>query len=107
MIAAGTLRHRVTLQQPASGQDAAGQPATGWVDVATVWADVRHASGLETIKADAQTAMRKASIRIRYRAGMDPAMRVVHDGDVYEIKAVLPDRTGRAHIDLACEAIDA
>lgn len=87
-------------------QDSAGQPLTTWVKVADVWADIRHKSGLETIKADAETSIVKASIRIRYRTGIDAGMRVLHGSRVYDIKAVLPDVATRQHVDLVCEVIN-
>lgn len=103
---AGALDQRVTLQQRQSGVDAIGQPVQGWSAVATVWADVRHVSGLEAVKADAAAAMTRASIRIRWRAGVDAGMRVVHGSTAYEIRAVLGDRRA-GRLDLVCEAINA
>ncbi|MBS4495490.1 phage head completion protein, partial [Cronobacter sakazakii] len=41
---AGRLRHRVILQKPATGRLPSGQPATGWVDVASVRAEVADVS---------------------------------------------------------------
>lgn len=101
-MAAGKLRHRVTIEQRAAGQDAAGQPATTWVPVATVWANVRHQNGLEAIKAGADTSLVKASIRIRHRSGLNAGMRVVFEGAAYDIKALLPDGR-RQYLDLVCE----
>lgn len=101
---AGTLRHRVQLQRRAPGRDAAGQPTTTWESVATVWADVRHQGGLETIKAGAATSVVQASIRIRHRAGVDSGMRALHGARTYNILAVLPDAR-RESIDLACEVV--
>ena len=62
---AGTLNRRVTLQAPGTTQDELGQPITGWTDVATVWASVRHVSGLEAIKSGADVSVVKVSVRIR------------------------------------------
>lgn len=102
----GTLQYdkRVTLQRRAPGRDAAGQPATVWQPVVTVWADVRHTSGLEAIKAGATASVVQASIRIRWREGVDSGMRAVRGAVVYEIKAVLP-HVRREHIDLVCEVV--
>jgi SPP1 family predicted phage head-tail adaptor len=100
---AGKLRHRVTLQSPGGTQDAVGQPGGPWVDFATVWADVRYMNGLEAAKADVPTSVARASIRIRYLAGVVANMRVQHDGKEFDIKAVLPDTTGRRYIDLLAE----
>lgn len=81
--------------------DSWGQPSAAWSEVATVWADIRHLSGSEAIKADAPVSSVKASIRIRARAGIDAGMRVVHGAEIYDIEAVLPGQT-KEHVDLAC-----
>lgn len=102
---AGRLNTRCTLQQPGTTADELGQPIPGWTDVATVWADIRMKSGLEAIKAGAIVSTVQASIRIRYRAGVNAGMRVVHNLVAYEIKAVMPDVSGRVFLDLACERV--
>jgi SPP1 family predicted phage head-tail adaptor len=101
----GSLNRQVIIKQPAAVQDAAGQPIPTWTTLATVWADIRSLNGLETIKGGAETAIGKASIRIRYRTDVTAAMRVVHGSTTYEIKAVLPDVAGKRHLDLACAVI--
>lgn len=99
---AGPLRNLVTIQRPATGQDDIGQPVTTWTDVATVWANIAHKSGLETIKADAPVSEVQASIRIRYRTDIDAGMRVTFGSTHYDIRAVMPDSTGREFTDLVC-----
>lgn len=103
---AADLDQRVTLRTRAAGQDAIGQPVLTWTDVATVWANVRYNSGAESIKAGADTSVVKASIRIRYRAGVLADMRAVHGTEVFEIKAVLPAKR-KGYVDLVCEVINA
>jgi SPP1 family predicted phage head-tail adaptor len=100
----GQLRHYVTIQSQASGQDAAGQPNGAWGTHAIVWADIRHVSGLEAVKADAVTSVVKASIRIRARSGVTAAMRVVHGATTYQVLAVLPS-ADRKWTDLVCEVV--
>ena len=100
---AGRLNRRCVIQQPGTAEDELGQPIPGWVDVATVWADIRHKSGLEAIKAGAPVSPVQASIRIRYRAGVTAGMRVVHNLVAYNIQAVMADVSGREFLDLACE----
>ena len=102
---AGRLNRRCTLQQPGATTDEIGQPIPGWTDVATVWGDIRMKSGLESIKAGAPVSVVQASIRIRYRAGINAGMRVVHNLVAYEIKAVLPDVGGREYVDLVAEVV--
>lgn len=91
------------LQTLTAGTDEIGQPVTTWQDVGEVWANVRYLNGIESLKAGAQTATAKASIRIRYRADITPAMRVLHGATVFQITAVLPDEQRREFTDLVCE----
>lgn len=103
---AGKYDTRLILQAPGTTQDAIGQPISGWTEVARLWGDVRFGSGLQAIKADADTAKAKASIRIRTRSGLTEANRLVDvvTGTVYAISALLPDRRA-GHIDLVCEVV--
>lgn len=103
---AGTLNRKITIQRRVTGVDPIGQPIDTTEDIATVWANIRHTSGLEAIKGGAETSIVKASIRIRYRADIDASMTVLHGSKVYQIKAVLPDEAGRDYLDLVCEEID-
>lgn len=95
------LNQRVTIQQRTTTQDAIGQPVETWATVATVWASVRHLSGIESIKASADVSVVKASIRIRYRTGVDAGMRVVAGSATYDIQSVMTSHD-RAFLDLPC-----
>lgn len=105
-LAAGTLNQRISIQQRGATCDAAGQPVESWSPVAEVWASIMHASGMSTIKAGADTSVVKASIRIRYRTGLNAGMRVVGPLATYAIKAVLPDVARKEYVDLVCEVIN-
>lgn len=99
----GSLNHRVTVRKPVPARDSVGQPVPAWTPVATLWADILHKNGAETIRADRETTAVQASIRIRYRVGIDASMQVLHGAKVYRITAVLPDERTRQFVDLACE----
>lgn len=106
-VIAGSFPHRVTIQRHTQEKDAWGTPIPGsdkWELVATCWANVRHLSGSETIKADADISTVRASVRIRWRAGIDAGMRLLHGGQTYDIAAVLPG-PNRQNIDLVCKLI--
>lgn len=100
------LTRRIDLQQRSGTQDALGQPIESWSNVATVWADILHPSGVEQIKAGADMSIVKASIRVNYRANLNAGMRAVHNGKVYDIEAVLPDETDRQYMFLVCEVVE-
>lgn len=101
---ATVLNKRINIEQRASGEDSIGQPTGAWTLVAAVWADVRNLSGIESVKSGADTSIVKASIRIRFCAGIDAGMRVTSGADVYDIKAVLKS-ANRQYLDLVCEAV--
>jgi SPP1 family predicted phage head-tail adaptor len=106
MLRAGTLNRRITIQRHSEERDEIGQPIPGgasWGDFVTVSANVRYLNGTETLKSDAPVSVARASIRIRYRTDIDASMRVIHGDRVLEIRAVLPDETGREYVDLVCE----
>lgn len=100
---AGQLNSRVTIQQLTAGQDAIGQPVQTWSTLATVWANIKQPSGMESIRADRETSVLRASIRIRRRTDVTAAMRVVLGATVYQIQAVLSDEQHKEYLDLSCE----
>lgn len=104
---AGSLNTRIVIQKRTSATDDWGSPLPdSWADHATVWADFRHKSGAETIKADAETSTVRASVRIRWRTDIDAGMRIAAGGAFYNVVAVLPDFKGRVFVDLVCERVD-
>lgn len=107
MLSAGSLNSRITIQHLTNtgGLDEINQPEQEWGDLAQVWADIRHLTGSESIKAGNDASTVKASIRIRYRAGLTAGMRILHKTTAYEIKAVLPDERSRTYVDLLCEVV--
>src|SRR5574337_2181235 len=102
---AGRLNRRCTLQAHGTTQDELGQPIPGWTDVATLWADIRMKSGLESIKAGAPVSVVQASIRVRYRAGITAGMRIVHNLQAFNITAVMPGVGGRECVKLLGEVV--
>ena len=106
-IIAGSFPHQVQIQRNTS-------PQTGWnppqpsvwesLTAKPIWANVKYLSGSESIKADASVSVVRASVRIRWRAGITAGMRVVHGADTLDIEAVLPG-TGRQHVDLVCKRV--
>lgn len=104
-LQAGQLTRLVTIRRRSAGEDALGQPVNTWADYATAWADVRHQSGMESLKADARMSTVKASIRVRYRTDLTAGDRVALGSTTYEIMAVMPDEQRREFTDLACEVV--
>lgn len=104
MIAA-KLRHRITLQSRTATQDGTtGETTFTWTNaVADEPAEVVPLSGREFIQSGATQAQVDTRMTIRWRSGIEPTMRVVFDGNSYQITAVLPDPTNRRHLTLMCQ----
>lgn len=95
----------VQFKRLTAGQDDIGQPTEVYTDFIKVLANVRYLNGIETIKAGAETAVAKASIRIAYRTNLTTADRAYLGTTEFRITAVLPDEVGKKHTDVACEEI--
>ncbi len=101
---AGQMRTSLLWQAKIQGQDAAGQPIDGWIDVGPDWADFRVLSGLEAIKADAVTNVTKASCRVHYREDLTPDMRAMVAGEAWQIVSIQPDVNKRRFVDIVLES---
>lgn len=99
------LRHRITLQSQSQTQDPnTGAVTTTWADwLADEPAEVVPLSGREFISAAANVAGVDTRMTIRYRAGVLPTMRVVFDGNNYQVSAVLQDPSNRRWLTLMCQ----
>ena len=90
----GTLRHRVDIQQRTGTLDTFGQAVQTWATLFTCWASIEDISGKELFASMAINSEISTHIYIRYRAGLTAAHRVLYQGAVYNIQAVV-DATGR------------
>lgn len=98
----GDLKERVTLQSRAAGVDSHGHPSTSWSDVATVWADVQPIRGREYFAAGQTQAPVDVRVRIRYRSGVTPAMRVLWRSVPHDIVSVIDMGAQRVALELMC-----
>lgn len=106
---AGKLRERVTIQQEVVTRDTFGAEVNPWTDVATVWASVRPGSSGERFisAADQVQATITHTVRIRYRAGLTPKMRLKWEGRYLGIQSVVePDGRTRELVLLCLEIVD-
>lgn len=83
----GELNKRVTFQRSDTGQDGFGQPVEIWIDVVTVWASVNPIVGREFFAAETISSELTHKVKIRYRSGITPDMRIKFSERIFEIKA--------------------
>ena len=107
---AGTLRHRITIEQMAvTPQDAFGGAAGTWSAVAIRRASIEPLQGRERFAAQQAQAGVDVRIRLRYDRALSslaPKMRIVFGARVFDIQAVLnPDARNREFELLCTEAV--
>jgi len=86
---AGDLRHRITLQQKTETRDSFGAVIETWNDVATLYASIEPLRGKEFFDAQQVNAEVTIRIRIRYRSGVTPNMRVLFGTRTFDIQSVI------------------
>lgn len=99
----GKLRHCITLQRQINAQNDYGAVVTTWQDIATVWAEIKPISGREYFEASQVQSEVTTQIWIRYRDGIEPTMRVAHNGKQYEIVSILNYQGLNKTLQLMCK----
>ena len=108
MLAAGRLRHRVTIEQPVVTQDqTTGAIVETWGAFAErVPAAIEPLSARDFIQSAAMQSEITTRITVRYIVGLKPNMRVVHGSTIYNIRGILPDKnSGREYVTLPCDEV--
>ncbi len=102
---AGMLNKRITIQQKATPvvQDEFGEEDPVWETVATVWASAEPLRGQEYLEAMRLEADIDIRFRIRYYAGLTPAMRVYYDGRYFNIISVIDVYEHHVEMQLMCK----
>ena len=75
------------------------------IDGGDDWANISGMRGAEAIRAGALSERVQCSIRLRYRTDIVEGMYITDGEDIYTVRAVLPDRVQRRHVDLVCEVM--
>lgn len=91
----GALRHRITIEELTNAQDTLGGEAGTWSDfAANIPASYEPLTGKEFVAAEQENAQAQARFRIRYLAGVSPAMRINFGGRLFKITAPPIDPRG-------------
>lgn len=105
MLSAGQLRHRVDIEQRTAVQDTTtGETTYTWVPLyKNVPASIEPLSVREFVAARAGQSEVSTRITIRYRAGLDASMRIIHNGKMYNPEGWLADKdSGLEYLTAPC-----
>lgn len=93
MVRAGAMRHVATIQQRSTEQDASGEPLNTWTTFAVRRCAIERTPGAEVFASAQRGGRVPVVVRMRYLAGVTPAMRLVLGGKVHNILSA-PDQAG-------------
>ena len=80
----GELKHRITFQV----QDLEQEEET-WNDILSTWANINPISGKEYYSAETINSDLTHKIRLRYRKGITPDMRILYNERIFYIVSVI------------------
>ncbi len=102
MVQAGKLRQQVTIQQLVTAPDGLGGTTTTWQAFATRWAAIEPLTGREYFDSQQTTSKVSTRIRLRYLAGVKPAMRALYGARIYSIEAMINVEEKNRELQLLC-----
>lgn len=103
--AIGRYRHRIEIQRSTWSQDpVTGEMTYSWETEAIVWAAVEPLQGREFFAAASIQSETTTRIRMRYRPGIDTAMRILFDGSIYNITSIIEPQKRRRELQLMCQS---
>jgi len=103
-VSFGELRQRVSLQAKAFTKTE-GIPQENWTTVAAVWAAIADLSGKEYFQAASVQSEVTTRIRIRFRGGINPAMRILNGTRVFAILSVIDKDERLREMELMCREV--
>jgi len=104
---AGLLRHRLTIQTLSQTKNAFDEWVESWSDWDTVWGSIEPNLGKRYFEAKQANSEVQGLMRIRYRTGVLPTMRVKYGNRIFKIISIIHpfERKQELHI-LYKEALD-
>lgn len=96
----GKLNKRITFQlQDLDSED------EEWEDIATTWASINPISGKEYYSAETINSDLTHKIRLRYRRGITPDMRILYNGRIFYIVSVINEYEKNTILQLMCREL--
>ncbi len=101
----GRLDRKISLQSYTMTKNVMGEAVKTWTEVASIWGTMTYPKGLvsdEKLEQGRETAVVPVEWWIRYREGVNEAMRILYKSEYYYITRVnYPDR--KKSLKLVCE----
>ncbi len=105
---AGELCHRVTIQHKTTTYDEYNYETEAWTDLKKLWSKLEFLSVKDSINAKAAGSETTARLKLRKRDDIDSSMRVLFDGQTFQIVSPpKPDNeNGRIYMTLELSLVE-
>ena len=87
---AGKIDRQIVIEQSTPTRNSVGENVDVWSTFDTVYAEIRPAGGRERDFGGGHRAEADLVFKIRWQAGVTRVMRIVYDGDNYDITRIHP-----------------
>jgi SPP1 family predicted phage head-tail adaptor len=101
----GEMRSLVTFQTLARTEDEGGGHSESRVAQFAAWANIDPLSGSEALSGMQLTAKVTHRITIHFQVGVSAAMRLVHEGRIFEIRSVMNPGERNQYLVLMAEEV--
>ena len=105
---AGELCHRVTIQHKTTTYDEYNYETEAWAEFKKLWSKLEFLSVKDSINAKAAGSETTARLKLRKRDGIDSSMRILFDGQTFQIVSPpKPDNeNGRIYMTLELSLVE-
>ena len=105
---AGELCHRVTIQQKTTVYDEYNYETEAWTEYKKLWGKISFLSVKDSLTAKAAGSETTARLKLRKRKDIDSSMRVLFDGQTFQIVSPpKPDNeNGRIYMTLELSLVE-
>lgn len=105
---AGELCHRVTIQQKTTAYDEYNYETEAWTEFKKLWGKISFLSVKDSLNAKAAGSETTARLKLRKRKDIDTGMRVLFDGQTFQIVSPpKPDNeNGRIYMTLELSLVE-
>lgn len=96
----GKLNHRITFQNQNLDSE-----EEEWNDIVTTWASINPISGREYYQAETINSDLTHKVRLRYRKGITPDMRILYKDRIFNIVSVINEYEKNTMLQLMCREL--
>ena len=102
---AGELDKKITIQYKTKTRNTFGEEVIAWATFAAVWAGIKQMHGKELYASQQFHAESNYLVKIRYRKGVLPTMRVLYGAKIFDILYVKNVDEENVVMELLCKEL--